>query len=128
MSQDEAILIWKNGAIDAWDTFETLFSSKKYLHALFFLHLALEKLLKAIIIKQTDQPAPVVHDLIRLAEKINLTIDNQVLSELGEISTFNVAARYDDTKLQLYKKATIEYTQKWKMIGKFWFDRLLKLL
>ncbi len=33
--------------------------------------------------------------------------------QLKEITTFNIRARYDNIKLEFYKKATREYTEKW---------------
>jgi len=54
MTQDESIKIWVDGARDAFDTSEKLFDSKKYHHALFFLHLALEKALKALYVSKKN--------------------------------------------------------------------------
>jgi len=38
--------------------------------------------------------------------------------QLTEISTFNIAARYDDYKFKFYKKATHEYAKKWLAVSK----------
>lgn len=38
---------WTESAIDALDTSKTLFNGKKYNHSMFFLHLAIEKIIKA---------------------------------------------------------------------------------
>lgn len=118
MTQEETIQSWTASANDAWDTFEKLINAQKYSHALFFLHLALEKILKALIIKKTNESPPPVHDLVRLAEKTDVRLTPEMLDSLSEISTFNVAARYDDIKLKFYKKATAEYTKKWHDTGK----------
>jgi len=114
---------WKNSATDALDTADKLFASKKYHHSLFFLHLAVEKLLKAIYVQRKNEAAPVGHDLIRLAEKAKIALDEKMMRELAEISTFNVAARYDDYKFKFYKKATYEFTLKWQEIGKRLFKQ-----
>lgn len=112
MSQDEAVHYWLHGSVDAWETAEKLFESKKYHFALFFCHLATEKILKACI-TQMGQTAPPIHNLPRLAEHIGLSLDNECGTWLEEISGFNLDARYDDYKLAFYKKATKEYCQLW---------------
>lgn len=128
MTQESAVVSWKTGALDAWDTFEALLAAKKYAHALFFLHLAFEKLLKAIVIHKTDTPPPPTHDLVRLAESAGLTLDEEKIQQLAEISTFNVAARYDEEKLQLHQKATPAYLQDWQHKGKELFEQLSAFL
>ncbi len=108
---------WITSSKDDLDTAKKLFEAKKYHHSLFFVHLALEKILKATHVSKQKQAALPVHDLIRLAEKASVEIDREVTLQLAEISTFNVAARYDDYKFKFYKKATHEYAKKWLGIG-----------
>jgi len=62
--------------------------------------------------KRNEAP-PLTHDLVMLAEKAGIEISQAEKEELAEISTFNIAARYDDYKLKFYKKATKEYSDKW---------------
>lgn len=117
MTQKESIKIWIEGSVDAKDTAQKLFNSKKFNHSLFFLHLALEKILKAIFIKKFDSAPPYTHDLVILTEKCQLDISNDQKSQLSEISEFNVSARYEDYKYRMYKKATKEYTTQWFKIA-----------
>jgi HEPN domain-containing protein len=124
----DALKYWQESAIDAFDTSNKLFESKKYNHSLFFVHLSLEKILKALYIQVKKDSPPPIHDLIRLAEKSDVVLDEKTKLELAEISTFNVSARYDDYKLEFYKKATREYSEKWRAISKTIFDKLLSQL
>lgn len=117
MTQEAAIKIWIDGSIDAKDTAQKLFDSKKFNHSLFFLHLALEKLLKAIFIHKFDAAPPYTHDLVILAEKCEINITEEQKIQLVEISEFNVTARYEEYKYKMYKKATPEYTAQWFKIG-----------
>ncbi|KKQ92630.1 MAG: HEPN domain protein [Candidatus Woesebacteria bacterium GW2011_GWA2_40_7] len=121
----EPLKYWKESAQDTLDTSDRLFDSQKFHHSLFFLHLTLEKILKALYIYTKNESPPPIHDLVRLAEKCFDKIDESTKLELAEISTFNVSARYDDYKLQFYKKATKEYAQKWRGIGKRIFNQYL---
>jgi HEPN domain-containing protein len=63
---------------------------------LFFLHLALEKLLKALVCHQTQDLAPRTHNLIRLAELAKLTPTQTQLDTLADINTFNLEGRYPE--------------------------------
>lgn len=109
---------WRTSSKDDLDTADKLFASGKYHHCLFFVHLALEKILKAIFVSSKKQAAPPIHDLVRLAQKAGLNLNEEKLIQLAEISTFNIAARYDDYKFQFYKKATKEYAENWLKAGK----------
>lgn len=127
-SRFDALEYWRNGAADDLDTAEKLFASKKYHHSLFFLHLAIEKLLKAIHQKRRNEPAPPIHNLNRLAELSGLSMDDKLDSELREISTFNISARYNDYKYNFYKKATLDYSRRWLDTGKRLYNKFLLLL
>ena len=105
-------------AQEAYDTALDLFKSKHYNYSLFFSHLALEKKLKACFLFQKKIFAPPVHDLIYLVKKLKSLTDKKVLTQLAEINTFNIRARYEDYKRDFYKRATSEYTRKWLNITK----------
>jgi len=91
-------------------TAEDLLKTKHYDSCLFFCHLALEKALKGIIVRKTYQSAPFLHDLEKLAVLAGVSLDDQLRDQLRTISTFNIAARYDDVKLAFYKQCTKKYT------------------
>lgn len=90
-----------------------LYKSKKYNFALFFCHLSVEKIVKACHISKNNVFAQPVHDLLYLIKKSGITVDKNILTQLAEINTFNIRARYDDYKREFYKKATVGYTKKW---------------
>lgn len=123
MTQEESIKVWLDGASDALDTANKLFDSQKYHHALFFLHLALEKILKALYIKVKNEAPPYIHNLKQISQYVGIKLSEKELSELDEISEFNVAARYEEYKYEIYKKATKEYTQNWMQIGKTFYSK-----
>ena len=78
-------------------------------------YLVVEKLLKAIYIKVTNEQPPFIHDLSRMAEKSKIEMSESQLDILDTITTFNIRARYDDYKQLFYKKCTPEYTATWIM-------------
>lgn len=90
----EHIVYWKNGAVEDLDVAEQLVNSGKTRHGLFFAHLALEKILKAHFCKTTQQIAPKLHNLVRLAEQADLKLSNNYLDILSEMNAFNLEGRY----------------------------------
>lgn len=102
---------WLKGANDDFRTAKILFAPKRYQHCLFFCHLCLEKIIKTLVVRKTKQQAPYGHNLLRLSELSGIRFSQEQLDLLAEITSFNIAARYNDFKRTFYKKATGEYTQ-----------------
>jgi len=113
MKTKKIIDYWSTVSKQDFETAEILFENKKYHHALFFCHLSIEKILKAIIVKTTREAPPFLHALVRLAERTGIKLSTRQKSELAEIGTFNIEARYDDYKLSFYKKADKRFTSKY---------------
>lgn len=121
----DTLQFWIKSSQEAIDTARELYNSKRYVFSLFFLHLATEKALKALYIsKNNTSPLP-IHDLLRLAKSAGFDIDQDISQYLIEISTFNIAARYDEYKFKLHQKATPEYTQEWLSIGETIFKKII---
>ncbi len=93
-----------------------LFEDKEFGYCLFFCHLALEKILKAIVVIRTDAPAEYTHALFRLAEVAGIELAPEQLEDLKTITKFNIAGRYEDAKWEFRKSATYEYTEKYLQI------------
>ena len=119
-SEKEVVKYWLTASKEDFDSAEILFENRKYHHALFFCHLSIEKILKAIIVKSTKTAPPLIHDLIKQKEKAKLPLNDSQINELAEITTFNIQARYDDYKLSFRKKAkkrfSLKYLEKTKEI------------
>lgn len=113
MKQCDIVKYWRMSSQNDFAAAEVLFKSGNYSHTLFFCHLSIEKMLKAVIVKKTNSAPPFLHDLVRLAEKGGMALDDKIKTNLAEISTFNIAARYDDYKLQFARKATKAFATKY---------------
>lgn len=118
MTQQEATKRWQESATEDMETAEELFRATKFAHSLFFCHLAVEKMLKAVYTKKFDAAPPIMHHLGKLWKRTGVPMGQASDEILSEISTFNVEARYDIFKQQLYKKATKEYTEKFLSVTK----------
>jgi len=119
MTQQEVVAFWRQSSDKDWDfAMELYVGGKRYDYALFFVHLSLEKLLKAIHYHRKDNHPLAIHDLAELAKRAGLEIDQEFEKRLKEITTFNIAARYDSYKLSFYTKANKQYTDTWIDIAK----------
>jgi HEPN domain-containing protein len=90
------IAFWRESAVEDLQVAEDLIKRQRTRHGLFFLHLAVEKLLKALVCRQTQDLAPRMHDLIRLAELAGISLDETQVDTLSEINAFNLEGRYPD--------------------------------
>ena len=60
-------LYWTIEVDEALSVADHLVEKKDYSYALFFDHLAVEKILKALYVKTSKEHAPPIHNLLRLA-------------------------------------------------------------
>jgi len=110
---NKLITYWIHSADTDYQAMIHLFEKGDYSWSLFIGHLVIEKLLKAIFAYNNSQSPPYIHDLLRLAEKCKLDINEAQKDILDTLTTFNIRARYDDYKMEFYKKCTMHYTAQW---------------
>ena len=103
---EKTIKYWLDGAAYDLETGRSLLESKRFPYALFFGHLSLEKVLKALVVKATQQHALYTHSLTLLASKTNLEIPESILDQLAEFTQFHLESRYPDDKKEFYEKCT----------------------
>lgn len=126
--KEKLISAWIRSAQEELDLACELYVSKRHAHCLFFCQLALEKSLKALIIKkQNTYPLP-IHKLARLAKIAGIILTEKQTEDLNEITTFNIEARYDILKEQLYKKADSIFTEKYLNSTKSLFTYFISLI
>jgi len=90
------IAYWRIGAAEDWEIAQELINSRRVRHSLFFAHLTLEKLLKAHVCRHTQDLAPRLHNLVRLAELAALSLSDAQIDLLAEMNAFNIEGRYPD--------------------------------
>lgn len=113
MGQQELIMFWVQSSDSDFNAMVSLYKSKHYNWALFVGHLVIEKLLKACYVKVHNEHPPMIHNLLRLALKVEIEINQEKEDFFGEVTEFNITARYEDFKLEFYKKCTKEYPLHW---------------
>lgn len=110
MDREELITYWTETAEQDYKTMMHLYESKDYHWSLFIGHLVIEKLIKAIYVKNVNNNVPRIHDLLRLADKASLSITDEKKDRLDMITTFHISARYPDYKRSFYKKCNYEFS------------------
>ena len=111
MTKQDKIRYWMTAAENDWRVSGHLYEKNDYPYALFFGHLTIEKLLKALYICGSDDTPPHTHRLAFLAEKAGLELTQEKLELLEIITDFHLEARYPDEKFSFYKRCTQEFTE-----------------
>jgi HEPN domain-containing protein len=93
---DKQVDYWFNSASDDLESAKLLIVNKRYLHGLFFCHLVIEKAIKAIVVKQTQEIAPRSHNLLYLAEIAKLAFSDEDEIFLGILMKYQLQGRYPD--------------------------------
>lgn len=103
---------WTEEAAESLKVAWHLYEKGDYSYALFFAHLAIEKLLKALYVEKQKQHAPFTHDLLRLAERMNISLSDDRKNALVKITAYNLEARYPEITRTFRKQCTQEYTKR----------------
>ena len=112
MDIKEHIEFWIESAENDLDTAEKLFAAGKYDWCLFLGHLVLEKALKAHFVKDNEnQMPPRVHNLVKLAENIHITLNEDLKLFFDEVTDFNLEVRYPGYKREFQRKCTKEFCE-----------------
>ena len=74
---DKIIKYWIDSSDDDFETMFAMFDSKHFSWSMFVGYLMIEKLLKALFVKTNHDFPPFMHNLLRLAEKCNLDLNEE---------------------------------------------------
>lgn len=114
----KVINYWLTTTEHNYGTAGFLLKGKRYPECLFFCHLMIEKILKALVVKRTKTHAPYTHKLVDLAKLAKIDLLPEQIDALTTITEFNIAARYNEIKFDFYKRCTKTYTDKYFLISK----------
>jgi len=113
MGKEDKTQFWIESANEDWNVAQHLFEKEDYSYALFFGHLTLEKIFKAIYVKRQKENPPHTHRLVFLAESLSLYLSPGQLELLEAVTDFNLEARYPDEKFSFKKRCTVEFTEEY---------------
>lgn len=111
--QKRGVQYWLESSEDDWKVANHLLEKGDYSYSLFFGHLTIEKILKAIYVNKPREIPPYTHRLVYLAEKVSLSLSESQLELLETVTDFNMEARYPDEKFSFKKRCTKDFTEKY---------------
>jgi len=111
VTKDEHIKYWIDTSENDWQIALKLFESKDYLYSLFFAHLTIEKLSKAVCVKKRfDNYPPKTHNILFIIEKAEYELTDEQKDFLLVLNNFQLEGRYPDYKQNIFKICTKAYT------------------
>ena len=112
MKIEEHIQYWVESEEHDLESAESLYLSGKYDWSLFIGHLVLEKVLKALYVRDNqNQLPPKTHNLVKLAENTNIVLTTEQNFFLDEVNDFNLEVRYPEYMREFYKKCTKDFAE-----------------
>lgn len=112
MDKQDYIKYWVTTSGEDLISMESVFKAGRYDWSLYIGHLALEKILKALWVKNNsnDNP-PKTHNLKKIADEAKYPVSEVEAILFLEINDFNLEARYPDYKFDFHKKCTKEFAE-----------------
>jgi HEPN domain-containing protein len=98
MDVQKQIEFWRVSAEEDFAAADSLLEKGHMRHCLFFAHLAVEKMLKAHVTRQTNDIPPRIHNLVRLAEIADLKLELEQENFLREFGIYQLEGRYPDSE------------------------------
>ena len=102
---------WIEQAEDDWRAVNALFQGKNYLQSLFFGHLVIEKLCKALWIKHNDSNIPPrTHNLLFILSKVPINVPEDKSELLLKLNRFQLESRYPENIAEIKNICDQKYT------------------
>lgn len=94
MNLEKQVQYWREGSQKDMALARTIVMQGYHEQGLFFAHLAIEKLLKAVVCRKINDTAPRLHNLLRLSEMAGLELTNENKIFLADLNSYNLEGRY----------------------------------
>ena len=104
-SMDKIVKNWV--ATSNYDTLtaDAIYKAGRYLYVVFMCHLAMEKMLKALLAhKYPEDMPPKIHNLIILVQRANISLPDNLKDFLQRIDNVSIATRYPEDLRTLSKE------------------------
>jgi HEPN domain-containing protein len=87
---------WRNTAENDIETAAILITSGKYVEGMFFCHLSIEKIIKSLVVKQTENIPVRSHDLFHLIEIAKIDITEEQSDFMQILMKYQLEGRYPE--------------------------------
>src|SRR5690349_18134036 len=84
------------------DTAKHMLKSGRYVYTVFMCHLAIEKMLKGLLIQKLKKSPPKTHNLLLLIERINLELEQEDQAFVYNLNETSVPTRYPEDLRKLF--------------------------
>jgi len=112
-TKKEHIDFWLDQADDDWTAVNTLYKGRNYLQALFFAHLVIEKICKALWIKYNEENVPPrTHNLIHLLSRTPVELNEDKSEFILRLNRFQLEGRYPDYLTKMHSICDESFTDK----------------
>ena len=113
MNTELQIKYWIDGSGEDLSTAQILIEQERCMHGLFFCHLAMEKILKAVYVKIKNDFAPKTHNLIYLCELCGIELADEQTAFYAILMKYQITGRYpDNTTLSPGRTTAVQYYTK----------------
>ena len=96
MNKGKQISYWVGVSNEDLITAELLINNNRLLHGLFWCHLAIEKIIKAIVVQNTNQVPPRSHNLLWLLDKTDISLNKEQEMLIGKLMVYQLEGRYPE--------------------------------
>jgi HEPN domain-containing protein len=111
-TKEDYIEFWIEQSQDDWNAVYTLFKGRNYLQSLFFAHLVIEKLCKALWIKfNGENIPPKTHNLIHLLSATPIELTVEISEFLLNLNRFQLEGRYPDYLKKMHQICNEQFTR-----------------
>lgn len=112
MRVEKQIAYWSNGSQSDIEAAHILVSGAKPQQGLYLAHLALEKALKAHVVRTTHKHPPKIHSLLVLSRHAELRLSPKDEEFLSAFDIYQMQGRYPDSEWPALSKATVQHDLK----------------
>ena len=114
MTKQENINYWEKQIDSDFECSEVLYQAGYYAQSLFWAHLTIEKLSKALWIKNnSENTPPFVHNLLKIISQTQENFTSEQLEFLSDMNIFQTKGRYPDYAESLEKTITKEICEEY---------------
>jgi len=102
---NKIVINWVKTSNYDLQTADAMYKAARYLYVVFMCHLAIEKMLKAILVhKYPEDIPPKIHNLINLMQKAEITLPEDLKDFFQRLDNVSVATRYPEDLRTLSKE------------------------
>ncbi len=112
MTKQEHITHWVETAEPDWRAARNALNSGDYLHCLFWAHLTIEKISKALWIKTSiDNAPPCTHNINKLWQEAQFAPTSAQIALAAQLNLYQLEGRYAEYTRSLFQRTTQVHTQ-----------------